>query len=321
MADCFCEATLALKITAPQNVSNASTAYVSTSGVVVNTIATGGSAPTNGILTINGTTYNFASTGGITNGAIQVTQSGNNFTMSNSSTSATIIDAANFLMSAVMGQEFLISYYSNTLARTIVITYNSVTLSPVISTNIAPNAVAIAAHNKGYYIVGCADGTLIIYGSNLQPVWQLNLTNPITAVGGQGCYLVVGTKTSDPSPLISPQATLSPNLFIYKLHKFVPNQFTIPEICVVTTRYTGDDIVSVASFGQRVFVAYNHYWITFIIELEECGNECREIVRICQYMSCGPNPTLSMVKNQMVDTLVVATDADSTYAMVTLWTF
>lgn len=296
--------------------TTATTAFTTANGIGVNTNTT------QILITPTSTT---TGPSGYSNGVVTLTVDSqlSTFTLTSGAVSVTVGDATGPLITGLINQTFVDTYYSTTLQRTIIELRDSVTLQVISSTNIISTSVVTAAHDAGYFVVGGSDGLLMVYGSDLQPVWQFSYGKPVTAVGGSGCFLVVGLQSSSPSPLIAPSTTAAPSLIVYIIPKYKPKQKVIPQLTTVQSLYTGDSPTSVTSWKNMVFVAYAPgYWVQYVVECCK-DDDCNETwsLRLCNVTSSGPNPVLSIVKYQMNPVLVVGSNSSTLYSFITIWSF
>lgn len=296
--------------------TTATTAFTTADGIGVNTNST------QFLITPTSTSIGPS---GYSNGTVVLVSNSqlNTFTLTSGAASVTVSDATSAMITGLINQTFVVTYFSTTLLRTIVELRDSVTLQVISSTNTISTSVVTAAHDAGYFIVGGSDGLLMVYGSDLQPVWQLSYTKPITAVGGSGCFLVVGLQSSSPSPLIAPSTIAAPSLIVYRIPKYKPKQKVIPSLKTVQSLSTGDSPSSVTSWNNMIFVAYPPgYWVQYAVECCK-DDDCAETwsLQLCNVTSSGPNPTLSVVRYQMNPVLVVGSNASTLYNFITIWSF
>lgn len=291
-------------------VSQASSAFTSASGVVVNTDANPVLVSPTGVISSSGIT-------GTTNGSISVVISSGEFTVKAGATTITVTNAITPVMSNIINQQFLLAYYSTVLERTILELRNSATLTIINTTNILTTTVVVYQHELGYYMVGDQSGNLVFYGSDLAIVTILRLLNTITTITGSDHLLVVGMQASMGTQLQTLATNQSPNLFVYHLCKYVPNQYIIQEPEVVASRYLGDTPISTVVFGWDLFIAYANYWERYSIEDEtDCSPMNLQLVQTC---GTGPDPTLSVVTMSMKPVLLVGSESGSTYSMLVAW--
>jgi YD repeat-containing protein len=201
-------------------------------------------------------------------------------------------------------------------ATTVVIPANqastTITVTPVVSTNVAPDKTVTLTLGSGTYTTNSQQTTATVIIANKNAVVNVAASDPSATEGGDSGMFTI-TRTADPSLPLTVFYTLSGSAANGVDYALLPNSVTIPPgqiFANVTIAPTGSTLASSPATATLTLVATNFYFI---------GTSNAATVSITNYNDAArPTPTNSYQPNPSADSqrFFRGSDFDPTY-----WSF